>query len=139
MPHYDFNWQLQYRFAEPVPFKSGSGIIYTAWYDNSTDNPANPNPKKAVRWGPQTDDEMHLGYIEFVIDGNAAGSIPRPGRPGAGDVKVPPGGVTIPEQYKAALKKYDLNSDGKLDDKEIDAMPPAVKSAVMGYIKRMMP
>jgi len=68
VPHYDFNWQLTYRYAEPVRVPRGSSLLYTAWYDNSDKNPANPDPKKAVRWGPQTSDEMHLGYVEFVID-----------------------------------------------------------------------
>ncbi|WP_439621675.1 redoxin family protein [Gemmata sp.] len=68
VPHYDFNWQLQYRFADPVTAPRGSSLIYTAWYDNSDKNPANPDPKKTVRWGPQTYEEMHLGYVEFVLD-----------------------------------------------------------------------
>jgi hypothetical protein len=68
VPHYDFNWQLQYRFADPVTAPRGSSLTYTAWYDNSDKNPANPDPKKTVRWGQQTYEEMHLGYIEFVRD-----------------------------------------------------------------------
>jgi thiol-disulfide isomerase/thioredoxin len=68
VPHYDFNWQLQYRFAEAVAAPRGSTVTYTAWYDNSDKNPANPDPKKAVRWGQQTYDEMHLGYVEYVIE-----------------------------------------------------------------------
>jgi len=68
VPHYDFNWQLQYRFTDPLTAPRGSSLIYTAWYDNSDKNPANPDPKKKVRWGPQTYEEMHLGYVEYVID-----------------------------------------------------------------------
>ncbi len=68
VPHYDFNWQLQYRFADPVTAPRGSSLTYTAWYDNSDKNPANPDPKKTVRWGPQTYEEMHLGYVEYVRD-----------------------------------------------------------------------
>jgi thiol-disulfide isomerase/thioredoxin len=68
VPHYDFNWQLQYRFAEPPSAPRGSVVTYTAWYDNSDKNPANPDPKKTVRWGQQTYEEMHLGYVEYVIE-----------------------------------------------------------------------
>ena len=68
VPRYDFNWQLMYRYAEPVTVPRGSGLVYTAWYDNSDKNPANPDPKKAVKWGPQTYEEMHLGYLEYVIE-----------------------------------------------------------------------
>jgi thiol-disulfide isomerase/thioredoxin len=72
VPHYDFNWQLTYRYAEPAAVPRGSSLVYTAWYDNSDKNPANPDPKRTVRWGPQTFDEMHLGYVEYVIDRDAA-------------------------------------------------------------------
>ncbi len=137
VPHYDFNWQLQYRFAEPVSIPRGSALHYTAWYDNSSKNPANPDPKKTVRWGQQTYDEMHLGYLEFVVDTPGALGGLLGGRPNA-EVKIPKEGVEIPAQFKDALKKYDLNSDGKLTEKEIDAMPPAVKNAVLAYIRRTM-
>lgn len=67
VPHYDFNWQLGYYLAEPVNLPKGTKLTYTAWYDNSDKNPANPDPKKLVKWGPQTFDEMLLGYIEFHL------------------------------------------------------------------------
>ena len=66
VPRYDFNWQLLYRLAEPLMAPLGSRIEATAVYDNSTGNPANPDPTKSVRWGEQTDDEMLLGYVEYV-------------------------------------------------------------------------
>jgi len=68
VPHYDFNWQLSYRYADPMAVPRGSLLLYTAWYDNSDKNPANPDPKQQVKWGPQTSDEMHLGYVEYYID-----------------------------------------------------------------------
>lgn len=70
VPGYDFNWQLFYQYARPKTLRRGSTIKYTAWYDNSEDNPANPDPTQTVYWGEQTADEMHLGYVEFVIPRN---------------------------------------------------------------------
>lgn len=67
VPHYDFNWQLGYRFTEPPLIPAGSKLRATAWYDNSPGNPANPDPTKTVRWGPQTYDEMLIGYVEFYL------------------------------------------------------------------------
>ncbi len=67
VPRYDFNWQLLYRLAEPLTLRSGEQLRFTAWYDNSADNPANPDPTATVRWGPQTFDEMHLGYVEYYL------------------------------------------------------------------------
>lgn len=67
VPRYDFNWQLLYRLSEPYLVPGGSVIKATAWYDNSAANPANPDPTKLVHWGPQTSDEMMLGYVEYYI------------------------------------------------------------------------
>jgi len=67
VPRYDFNWQLSYRYAEPPLIPAGSKVRATGWFDNSDKNPANPDPKKLVRWGPQTTDEMMLGYVEYYI------------------------------------------------------------------------
>ena len=44
-----------------------SKLTATGWFDNSTKNPANPDPTKTVRWGLQTFDEMMLGYVEYYI------------------------------------------------------------------------
>ena len=69
VPRYDFNWQLAYRYAEPRTLPRGSKVRATGWFDNSANNPANPDPTKTVRWGPQTSDEMMLGYVEFYVPG----------------------------------------------------------------------
>jgi len=138
VPHYDFNWQLQYRFAEPVSVPRGSGLIYTAWYDNSDKNPANPDPTQRVHWGQQTTDEMHLGYVEFVVEPNSSmGGLL--GRGPNGEFKFPKDGLPIPEQFKEAFKRFDTNGNGILDEKEFDALPPAVKRAVQQYIQRGAP
>ena len=67
IPRYDFNWQLRYEFTEHRAVPKGSMLWGTGWYDNSSKNPANPDPSKTVKWGKQTFDEMMLGYIEFYI------------------------------------------------------------------------
>jgi thiol-disulfide isomerase/thioredoxin len=64
IPRYDFNWQLRYECAETKRIPAGSLMKITAIYDNSPDNPANPDPTKTVRWGKQTSDEMMIGYME---------------------------------------------------------------------------
>ena len=67
IPRYDFNWQLAYDYKQPKFVPRGSVIKITAIYDNSTGNPANPDPNKEVRWGSQTFDEMMIGYIEHFV------------------------------------------------------------------------
>ena len=66
IPHYDFNWQLSYEYKQPKFVTAGSKMRVTAVFDNSVFNKANPDPEKEVKWGPQTDDEMLIGYVEYV-------------------------------------------------------------------------
>jgi len=73
LPRYDFNWQLAYWFKEPLTVRSGSRIEVTAVFDNSADNKANPDPKKDVRWGTQSDDEMLIGYVFYYVPTVPAG------------------------------------------------------------------
>lgn len=66
---WDFNWQGTYVLKDPIPAASGSRLKLTTIYDNSTDNPLNPNnPPKTVRWGEETTDEMSLAFIGFTLD-----------------------------------------------------------------------
>jgi peroxiredoxin/mono/diheme cytochrome c family protein len=73
VPRYDFNWQLQYRLAEFVDAPAGSTLRGYATYDNSTNNPVNPDPTARVKWGEQTDEEMMLGYFEYYVPSIPAG------------------------------------------------------------------
>jgi hypothetical protein len=66
VPHYDFAWQTQYRLAEPLHLPKGTKVHCTAHFDNSAANPANPDPKVAVRYGEQTWEEMMIGWADFV-------------------------------------------------------------------------
>jgi hypothetical protein len=66
VPHYDFNWQTSYRLAKPVHLPKGTKIHCFAHFDNSTANPANPDPKKEVTWGDQTWEEMMIGWVDYI-------------------------------------------------------------------------
>ena len=66
VPEYDFNWQLFYRLKEPKRVPEGTKIRAIARYDNSKNNPANPDPSAQVRFGNQTWDEMLIGYMDFI-------------------------------------------------------------------------
>jgi peroxiredoxin len=69
VPAYDFNWQTVYRLKEPLPLPAGTRINCTAYFDNSEKNRNNPDPKKWVRWGDQTWEEMMIGFIDYVYTG----------------------------------------------------------------------
>ncbi len=65
--NYDFYWQLSYRLAEPRLLKAGTELRAVAWYDNSRNNPHNPDPTQAVTWGDQTYDEMMVGFFDVAV------------------------------------------------------------------------
>ncbi len=66
VPKYDFNWQLRYLLEKPLPLPPGTRIRCTAWYDNSSRNPANPDSTLEIQWGDQTTDEMLIGFYSIV-------------------------------------------------------------------------
>ena len=65
--NYHFHWQLSYRLAEPRLLKAGTKLRAIAWYDNSKNNPHNPDPTKTVTWGDQTSDEMMVGFFDVAV------------------------------------------------------------------------
>ena len=67
VPNYDFNWQTYYLFTKPLEVPTGARITAVAWYDNSTKNEDNPDPRKDVRHGEQTWEEMqYTGFLYSV-------------------------------------------------------------------------
>jgi thiol-disulfide isomerase/thioredoxin/mono/diheme cytochrome c family protein len=63
VPKYDFNWQTTYELAEPKYIPAGTKIVHTTWWDNSAQNPANPDPTTDVYWGEQSWEEMLFGAV----------------------------------------------------------------------------
>jgi mono/diheme cytochrome c family protein len=77
VPRYDFNWQTTYELAEPKVLPKGTKLVYTASYDNSPQNKANPDPNIEVRWGEQSWEEMLYGnvrlrYLDEVVPAQTA-------------------------------------------------------------------
>ena len=68
--NYHFHWQLSYRLAEPRLLKAGTKLRAIAWYDNSRNNPHNPNPDATVTWGDQTYQEMMVGFFDVAVPAN---------------------------------------------------------------------
>lgn len=66
VPNYDFNWQLAYELDKPKLLPKGTRIFCRAVFDNSADNPVNPNPNQPVKWGDQSDEEMMIGFFNTV-------------------------------------------------------------------------
>ncbi len=64
---WDFNWQDQFHYAQPIRLPADSRIEMEFVYDNSEANPRNPNsPPLRVRWGPGTKDEMAGMHVQSI-------------------------------------------------------------------------
>jgi hypothetical protein len=125
VPRYDFNWQLNYVAQNPIRVSNGDTLRFDAWYDNSDNNPANPDSSKTVRWGPQTFDEMHLGYVEYTVPGEVPGS-------GSGVLKRAGGLREGIGRINQLFQQLDENSDGFLVESEV---PAALWSRIKGADK----
>jgi hypothetical protein len=67
VPRYDFNWQLTYYLQQPKLLPKGTVIECIAHYDNSPNNPYNPDPNSDVYWGDQTWEEMLAGFVDLSM------------------------------------------------------------------------
>jgi hypothetical protein len=67
VPRFDFGWQIRYALAEPKRLPRGSLLRSSAVYDNSSANPANPDPSKEVLTGTQSWEEMFNGYFDVAL------------------------------------------------------------------------
>jgi mono/diheme cytochrome c family protein len=68
VPRYDFSWQSYYILKEPVAAPKGARLDCLAHFDNSEQNKYNPDPRKEVRWGDQTWEEMMIGWTSYTLD-----------------------------------------------------------------------
>lgn len=63
VPNYDFNWQHIYQLKQPIPIANIESLEFVAAFDNSKDNPMNPDPGQHVTWGDQTWEEMAVAFV----------------------------------------------------------------------------
>jgi mono/diheme cytochrome c family protein len=139
---WDFNWQGQYRYSEPVKLPKGTRVELEYTYDNSAANPRNPsNPPVDVHWGEQTTNEMAVAFMsvklasladeqtfqrqmglelinEFLAQGEDLNDLPP---------EINPATRT---RLALAIGLFDRNHDGKLDADERKALMDFLRSRV---------
>jgi len=68
IPEWDFNWQGSFAFPNLTHIPQGYTVHCLGTFDNTADNPLNPNdPPQVMTWGESTTEEMYLCYLQFVI------------------------------------------------------------------------
>ena len=135
---WDFNWQGQYRYKEPVHLPQGTRIELEYVYDNSENNPHNPShPPVPVTWGEETRNEMAVLFLGVALPSPADVPVFRREMrlaymdsflaEGNGIDDLPPG-IPKPEleMLRRIFQAFDKNGDGKLDAGE--------RAALMQYL-----
>jgi hypothetical protein len=70
--NFSYNWQLSYEYEEPNFVPTGARITAVGAFDNSAQNPANPDPSGDIRWGEQSWDEMFFGSTQWKYVGQGS-------------------------------------------------------------------
>jgi hypothetical protein len=66
VPAYDYDWQINYIYAEPKHVPAGTRIEVQGHYDNSSGNEQNPDPATPIHTGESSDKhEMFIGFISY--------------------------------------------------------------------------
>ncbi|MFO1021805.1 MAG: redoxin domain-containing protein [Planctomycetales bacterium] len=66
---WNFYWQDSYVYKDPLHLPEGTRIEVVAYYDNSKENPFNPqSPPKTVLFGNDTTNEMCFALFQAVAD-----------------------------------------------------------------------
>ena len=128
VPRYDFNWQHTYEWTDRIELADVDALNFTIAFDNSNDNPSNPDANEYVMWGDQTWEEMAVAFFEVarpleLADSNVAARTinqrserpmpQRSDRPSDSSSKNPdtesPAAAAFADEY---IGKWDANGDG---------------------------
>jgi mono/diheme cytochrome c family protein len=66
--NFQWKWHVNYVYAEDAAplLPKGTMLVFTAWHDNTSANPNNPDPKQWVGWGDRTVDEMAHAWVDVT-------------------------------------------------------------------------
>ena len=140
VPQYDFNWQHTYVFQKPLPLDEfEAGLQFRATFDNSANNPFNPDPTQTITWGDQTWEEMAVAFFEVarpLKTGDSpqmrltqAAAVRSPGTAASESAVQPTTTVrSVEEQRQADIEAYvqrvlaalDTDADGEIHKGEVD-------------------
>ncbi|QDT84490.1 redoxin domain-containing protein [Gimesia chilikensis] len=125
VPNYDFNWQHIYELSKPMSLDTVDGLEFTVKFDNSKDNPFNPDPNEYVTWGDQTWEEMAIAFFE-VAEPRKKKSQETKQKPEKKLTKAEAEKQREVELKKeldkraaAFFKRFDKNGDGRVDVEEV--------------------
>ncbi|QDT42783.1 Thiol-disulfide oxidoreductase ResA [Gimesia alba] len=125
VPNYDFNWQHIYELSQPMKLDAIDSLEFTVKFDNSEENPFNPDPNEYVTWGDQTWEEMAIAFFEVAE--------PRANKKKAKQVQKKTAKKELTEEERKQkyeqfvtkfIQRFDKNQDGQV---EVDEVPLATQ------------
>ena len=118
VPHYDFNWQHTYEFESPLNTSQLHAMEFEVVFDNSENNPFNPNPNEYVMWGDQTWEEMAVAFFEIAtpVKSDAVALLNRRGRENATQEKISTSETSsVASQWaRDYIRRFDKNGDSRV-------------------------
>ncbi|MEP3482331.1 MAG: redoxin domain-containing protein [Fuerstiella sp.] len=118
VPNYDFNWQHTYAYRNALPFSDIGQLQINVGFDNSSDNPFNPNPNEWVTWGDQTWEEMAVAFFQVseprASNKNASKNGNRNKAQPRTKAQMAKRQEKIDRYVARALSKMDANQDGQI-------------------------
>ena len=66
--NFQWKWHVNYIYADDTAplLPKGTVLVFTAWHDNTENNPNNPDPRQWVGWGDRTVDEMAHAWVDLT-------------------------------------------------------------------------
>ncbi|QDU63356.1 thiol-disulfide oxidoreductase [Planctomycetes bacterium Pan216] len=115
IPNYDFNWQNNYVLSQPIDTDEGFQVECVATFDNSVENPNNPDPAAPVRWGEQTWEEMMIGFFEVAVPKGTVEKMWAKRK----RTKKPEDLAKVEQIAEQLMKRHDHNGDGVIRRHEV--------------------
>ncbi len=117
VPRYDFNWQHIYELSKPLPLSSMDRLRFEARFDNSPNNPTNPDPARHVTWGDQTWEEMAIAFFEISMPRETP--INRPTKRNTPAKSITDQDRKATEYVEKFFNRFDKNLDGEILKSEL--------------------
>ena len=120
VPNYDFNWQHSYQLSKPIPLQDVDAFEFSFVFDNSVENPFNPDANQAVYWGDQTWEEMAVAFFDIARPRNSSpASSPLTAAGSDAPEKAREREARIRQFVDDFFRRFDQDGDGRIYRNEL--------------------
>lgn len=124
VPNYDFNWQHTYEFVRPIDLSTLDSVHFDVAFDNSENNPVNPDARERVTWGDQTNEEMAVAFFDVAIpregmNASAPEALAANGAANSEKRLDQPKSKKVTDYVDKFFKRFDKDADGFIKRSEL--------------------